>query len=577
MPSGKNKVMFGVPSLISSQSQQLGQNLNLGQEYTPETAAKMQALERRQQLANILLQQGMQPKEARQAGRFVVAPSLWEQAAGPLTTAMGALSSLYLDDQRSAVASDEAKRVAAAYQAYNEGTSDVPEFKGRTVPGTERPAVPEQPAVDMQLSNLNEIIGDENTQRYISTSAPNIRERVVDALANRDLKLKDPRAVPPVTPQPLAYTPPVEGQLYQPGLAAVPARRMSALELVAEQSPELAAKIGRGQLPSLGADERAIWDKAHAESLRPASPSRPRTPSELMAADTALLASGAPGAWPLIQLTKQQREMDLARKETLEERADARIAAHNDRMDRLRQEKQLAQEKLAMEERWHQDTTETKRLLAELKGASDDETARHNRAMEKMPRPVIPVTVQDPNDKSGAGTIVIDAATGKAIGKGPKLTERGKLDEKAARATEGIDGALNAAEDILMGITRSSTGEPISGRPLPTGSTIGSLADTAAGWLGASSSGADLASSLETLGATITSKQPRFEGPQSDADVKFYKEMAGKIGDRTVPISQRLEAIKTIRNLRVKYGSGISSGKTPEEAARLNAATEKYK
>ena len=43
------------------------------------------------------------------------------------------------------------------------------------------------------------------------------------------------------------------------------------------------------------------------------------------------------------------------------------------------------------------------------------------------------------------------------------------------------------------------------------------------------------------------------EGPQSDADVKMYREMAGKIGDRTVPVSSRLAALEQVKTLWQKY------------------------
>lgn len=293
MPSGKNKVMFGVPSFISSQSQQLGQNLNLGQEYTPETAAKMQALERRQQLANILLQQGMQPKEARQAGRFVVAPSMWEQASGPLTTAMGALSSLYLDDQRSAIASDEAKRVAAAYQAYNEGTSKVPEFKGRTVPGTGDPGFAGTPALP-------------------PVSEPSWKP-VAEALVEQEYP-RTPKAdtswYTPEQTRPTPYDPAFTERDAVPGRAARPDRRESPYEALEREFGAQAAQdfVNNGFAPGTTPETAARMEQVVKAAERPDAPGRPRTPEELMAADTALLASGVPGAWPLVHSTMQQRE-----------------------------------------------------------------------------------------------------------------------------------------------------------------------------------------------------------------------------------------------------------------------------
>ena len=48
--------------------------------------------------------------------------------------------------------------------------------------------------------------------------------------------------------------------------------------------------------------------------------------------------------------------------------------------------------------------------------------------------PVTPVTIQDPNDPTGAGTIVIDGRTKRVLGKGPKLTQTGTADQKLSLA-----------------------------------------------------------------------------------------------------------------------------------------------
>ncbi len=410
MASGKNKVMFGVPSFISSQSQQLGQNLNLGQEYTPETAAKMQALERRQQLANILLQQGMQPKEARQAGRFVVAPSMWEQASGPLTTAMGALSSLYLDDQRSAIASDEAKRVAAAYQAYNEGTSEVPGYVGRRVAGTGVQGAEAQPAME-EPSNLELIIA----ANQVPTRPDVMRKSVADvtnAMAQRQMPpmlQSDPQWDGPAA-IPTPYRPAVETKAAVPGVVGKPDRRESPYEALEREFGAQAAQdfVNNGFAPGTTPETAARMERVVKDAERPDAPGRPRTPGELMAADTALLASGAPGAWPLIQLTKQQREMDLARKENLEERrfeAEGRIQTARAEIERKRQsdsdkqddrdrhfeylkahgatEEELKRESIAIRraselstERYQRDMTELKRQDLQDKAASREEKAK---------------------------------------------------------------------------------------------------------------------------------------------------------------------------------------------------------
>ena len=50
--------------------------------------------------------------------------------------------------------------------------------------------------------------------------------------------------------------------------------------------------------------------------------------------------------------------------------------------------------------------------------------------------------------------------------------------------------------------------------------------------------------------------QPRMEGPQSDKDVALYRQMAGQIGDSTIPIETRRAALNGIRQLHEKYTGG---------------------
>ncbi len=51
----------------------------------------------------------------------------------------------------------------------------------------------------------------------------------------------------------------------------------------------------------------------------------------------------------------------------------------------------------------------------------------------------------------------------------------------------------------------------------------------------------------------MVSNVPRMEGPQSNFDVLNYQTMAGKIGDRTAPIEERLGALATLKDLQEKY------------------------
>lgn len=93
-----------------------------------------------------------------------------------------------------------------------------------------------------------------------------------------------------------------------------------------------------------------------------------------------------------------------------------------------------------------------------------------------------------------------------------------------------------------------------------TSSGLGNIADVSAGFFGASTEGANAAAQLKALGGALVAKMPKMSGPQSDKDVLLYKEMAGRIGDPTVPTSQKKAAMDTINEIQARY-AGVE--KTP--------------
>jgi len=131
---------------------------------------------------------------------------------------------------------------------------------------------------------------------------------------------------------------------------------------------------------------------------------------------------------------------------------------------------------------------------------------------------------------------------------------------KPTKAPKGGNPKENAAEVLKI----LEQVDPLIGGS--TASGLGNLVDTGMGFFGKSTGGADKAAQLRSLGGILVSKMPRMEGPQSDKDVALYKEMAGRIGDPTVPTSQKRAAVETIRELNSRY-SGVQyvpGGAAPE-------------
>lgn len=127
------------------------------------------------------------------------------------------------------------------------------------------------------------------------------------------------------------------------------------------------------------------------------------------------------------------------------------------------------------------------------------------------------------------------------------------LEREKMKATQEAKAGTPAQriQDAQDAITILNQAAPLIDKA--TASGIGTAADVTAGFFGKSTEGADAAAQLKVLGGALVSKMPKMSGPQSDKDVLLYKEMAGRIGDPTVPRSQKKAAMQTIMDLQSKY------------------------
>ncbi len=176
-----------------------------------------------------------------------------------------------------------------------------------------------------------------------------------------------------------------------------------------------------------------------------------------------------------------------------------------------------------------------------------------NEATGQVRQAVTPVTIEDPNNPNA--TIIIDGRTKAVLGKGPKLTATGTNNLKQQTAMQGLGSDLQSAEDLLMGNKRDSEGNVTTGRT-PTGSGLGTAVDAIGSVFGVAVPGAPEARALEVVSGRLVQKVPRFEGPQSDKDVKLYKEMAGDAGNTNKTREERLAAVREMRKLYAGYEDG---------------------
>lgn len=116
------------------------------------------------------------------------------------------------------------------------------------------------------------------------------------------------------------------------------------------------------------------------------------------------------------------------------------------------------------------------------------------------------------------------------------------------------------ATDMLTMLTRART---LLESGNPTESGIGALADKTSAFFGRTSQSAQTASALENIAAGLTMNVPRMEGPQGVIDVELYKTNAGRVGDRTAPVQERLAALNEVERLQQKYAGLNGSPSAP--------------
>ena len=107
--------------------------------------------------------------------------------------------------------------------------------------------------------------------------------------------------------------------------------------------------------------------------------------------------------------------------------------------------------------------------------------------------------------------------------------------------------------------------------PNATGSYGGAAIDQTARFFGASTDGDKAASKLKVIGGMLTAKMPKMSGPQSDKDVALYREMAGRVGDETLPIALRQAALDTVEEIQMRHtnlGSGDAQQQRQPEARK---------
>ncbi|MRT30818.1 hypothetical protein [Herbaspirillum sp. CAH-3] len=186
-----------------------------------------------------------------------------------------------------------------------------------------------------------------------------------------------------------------------------------------------------------------------------------------------------------------------------------------------------------------------------------DEQARNNRANNAIAQGQLGVA------QAGLGLRRQELEAGK-VPPGYRRTSDGNLEaipggpadiknsKEGNQRTQDAKDVLAIADEADKLLAKASNGYLSSGY------------NQALGALGSSTAAAQADAQLKVLQGAMVSKMPKMSGPQSDKDVLLYREMAGQIGDPTVPVAQRRAALQTVRDLQRKYlGQDAPAPATP--------------
>jgi hypothetical protein len=151
----------------------------------------------------------------------------------------------------------------------------------------------------------------------------------------------------------------------------------------------------------------------------------------------------------------------------------------------------------------------------------------------------------------------------------PSLSPRQNREQALKFSEKQQTNVTNAKDsfDLLKEASKILTSnEPSSGRASNILTGVGEAFNLP---FGARKQESEADAKLKVLGGALTAKQPRFEGPQSNIDVAFYKQMAGDLDNPNLPIEARLETLKTMVGLQKKY---FPSGEWDTISTTLNDA-----
>ena len=214
-----------------------------------------------------------------------------------------------------------------------------------------------------------------------------------------------------------------------------------------------------------------------------------------------------------------------------------------------------------LEQYWKQkgyDTPDANARLSAQTAANGQQIQREGQQITVRGQDMTDARTREANQQGKIPPGYRATATGlEAIPGGPADIKAGAEGQKRTTDANDVLSLLDEVDKLL---------------PKSTGSRIGAAADWTAGAFGHATEGAKTVAQLKMIQGALVSKMPKMSGPQSDKDVLLYREMAGQVGDPSLPVETRQAAASMLRKLNEKY-AGMPAGGSLGTTAQRGGAT----
>ncbi len=154
--------------------------------------------------------------------------------------------------------------------------------------------------------------------------------------------------------------------------------------------------------------------------------------------------------------------------------------------------------------------------------------------------------------------------------------QQAQLDADAARQKKEAElAAERNATAERRGVQAADTvavlNDAIAILPQATGGMLGQARDSVNRAANQSTEGSRATAKLKLLAAKLIANVPRFEGPQSNIDVQFYREAAGDLANPELSVGERQAAAELMLEIAQRYAKPQGGQPAPQARVRYDA------